>query len=169
MFQEFMLWASALPDELHKSLPKDVISAATKHESGDDDDDLAETVSFGDNETRFPFGMSPRLVVKQSPLKVSRSPAGRGDSSLSASGADKAPTPAKGTPLPLCCGLPTPTTPNCRLSLTTFTTFFGAIAQNAFPDHAPEHRLLKLFEICAQSGGTYLLLASAENPEHRAN
>ena len=37
----------------------------------------------------------------------------------------------------------------------SYTIFFATVAQQVFPNYAPEHRILKLFDTCAQSGGDY--------------
>jgi hypothetical protein len=148
------------PDELNKSLPKDVMRRASRRDRGEEEDP-EELMHFGQNEAPLPFGMSPYRA--RSPTKTSRSP---GHNAWSSTNTDSSVSPKKssshsdsGTTLPLSCGLPPSSTSNCRLGLMSFVTFCGSVAQYAFPDHAPEHRMLKLFELCAQSGGTYLLLA----------
>ena len=160
LFQEFMLWSTLRPDELHKSLPNDVMRRAAYRGEGEEEDPK-ELIHFGQNEAPLPFGMS--LSHARTPVKAAQSPL---RSTWSFTNTDSSASPQKsssscdaGANLPLSCGLPPPSTPNCRLGLLSFASFCGSIAQYSFPDHAPEHRMLKLFELCAQSGGTYLLLA----------
>jgi len=162
LFQEFMLWSTLRPDELHKSLPKDVMHRAAHRDRGEEEDP-EELVHFGQNEAPLPFGMSPYHA--RTPSKASKSPSHSTWSSTSTNSSlspKKSSSHSDSVTLPLSCGLPPSSTPSCRLGLMSFATFCGSIAQHAFPDHAPEHRMLKLFELCAQSGGTYMMLAQAK-------
>jgi len=162
LFQEFMLWSTLRPDELHKSLPQDVMRRVANRDKGEEEDP-EELMHFGQNEAPLPFGMSPYHA--RSPVKAAQSPfrstwSSTSESALSPKkGSGSAADAGAGANLPLSCGLPPSSTPNCRLGLMSFATFCGSIAQHSFPDHAPEHRMLKLFELCAHSGGMYLLLA----------
>ncbi len=172
MFQEFMLWSTLRPDELHKSLPLDVMRAVTTRDHGADEEEVGEYLHFGSNFEILPFGMSPHntkahtaTVATTTPNKAGMQSPGRAltnkgttriNSNITASGKSTiAPGKEPELPLPLSCGLPKASTANCRLGLMSYTIFFATVAQQVFPNYAPEHRILKLFDTCAQSGGDY--------------
>ena len=168
LFQEFMLWSSLKPEELHKSMPLDTVRTATHRDHGIDEEEKCEFLHFGSNHEVLPFGMSPSHSEVTKAIGVpkpgSQSPGrplhNRGETRINSNttastSSVQAPGKDPVMPLPLSCGLPKSSTSNCRLGLLSFSIFFAAVAQQAFPNHAPEHRVLKMFEICAQSGGDF--------------
>ena len=176
MFQEFMLWSSLKPEELHKSMPLDTVRTATHRDHGLDEEEKGEFLHFGSNNEVLPFGMSPATADGNKPVTPakpgSHTPGrplqNRGETRINSNttastSSVQAPGKDPVLPLPLSCGLPKASTSNCRLGLLSFSIFYATMAQQAFPNYAPEHRVLKMFEICAQSGGD---LASAGGMLH---
>jgi hypothetical protein len=180
LFQEFMLWSTMKPEELHKTLPMDVVRRTTRREKGEDEEEAADFLHFGQNEDPLPFGgidtseISMSTAATTSPVKVGHTTPGnmpksphdltRRNNNFSAEGASvQSPAKESRVPIPISCGLPKASTSSCRLGLLSFVQYFSTIAQESFPNYAPEHRIFKLFELCAQSGGGFASRADNKN------